>query len=309
MEIVIAFDGSPSAAAAVRAAGALLPGAHATVTCVRRDTATPADTAAIARIALPDEVIRSGIAAIDKAAEEEAQATVAEGLRLATDAGLDAEAAVVRASGSAWAPIRRLAQERDADLIVCGTRGQGAFSRVALGSTSSALVHNLDRPVMVVPEGGGESAGPIVIGYDGSDMAGAAIDRAAALFPGRAALIVHVWESPLRHTLSGRTLGSVPLREIREMTHDFEEYFSEGARRLAEQGAALAVDRGLTATGVEQEARGGAWHGLVAAAREAQASLIVAGSRGRGAVASTVLGSVSSGLAHNAETPVLIVPG
>ena len=36
--------------------------------------------------------------------------------------------------------------------------------------------------------------------------------------------------------------------------------------------------------------------------------MIVVGSRGRGAIASTVLGSVSSGLVHNADVPVLVVP-
>jgi len=35
--------------------------------------------------------------------------------------------------------------------------------------------------------------------------------------------------------------------------------------------------------------------------------VIVAGCRGRGALASTVLGSVSAGLVHNADRPVLIV--
>jgi nucleotide-binding universal stress UspA family protein len=35
--------------------------------------------------------------------------------------------------------------------------------------------------------------------------------------------------------------------------------------------------------------------------------VIVAGCRGRSALASTVLGSVSAGLAHNAELPVLVV--
>ena len=35
--------------------------------------------------------------------------------------------------------------------------------------------------------------------------------------------------------------------------------------------------------------------------------MIVTGARGRGALASTLLGSVSSGLVHNAEAPVLVV--
>jgi nucleotide-binding universal stress UspA family protein len=35
--------------------------------------------------------------------------------------------------------------------------------------------------------------------------------------------------------------------------------------------------------------------------------VIVAGSRGRGALGSTVLGSVSAGLVHNAELPILII--
>ena len=40
-----------------------------------------------------------------------------------------------------------------------------------------------------------------------------------------------------------------------------------------------------------------------------QAAVVVAGRRGRGAVASTVLGSVASGLVHNAGVPTLIVRG
>ena len=305
MQIVIAFDGSPSATAAVRTAGALFPGAHAAVTYVRRSAA---EVEPLARIALPDEVIRSGLAALERAAEEEARTFTAEGVGHATEAGLDAEPAVTGAAGSSWVAIRDLARERDADLIVCGSRGQGALSRMTLGSTSSALVHHLDRPVLIVPETGGVPGGPIVIGYDGSDASAAAIERVAALFPGREAVVVYVWESPLQHTLSGRALGSLPLEEIRGMTRDFEAYFRDASRDLAEQGAALARDRGLAATGAEQEAAGTAWHGLVAAADSAGAALVAVGSRGRGAVTAAVLGSVSSGLAHNAESPVLVVP-
>ena len=41
----------------------------------------------------------------------------------------------------------------------------------------------------------------LLVCYDGSDDAKQAIDRAARLFPGRAAVVLHVWE-PLREVAS-----------------------------------------------------------------------------------------------------------
>jgi nucleotide-binding universal stress UspA family protein len=150
--LLLAFDGSPGAAAAVRAAGSLFPGAAAVVANVQREPATLGQAGALARIAVPDDVIAGGLAALDRAAEDEAKAIVAHGAAVASAAGLRADTSIVGASGAPWRGIRRVARERDAAIVVCGSRGLGAVASTVLGSVSSGLVHNADIPVLVVPD-------------------------------------------------------------------------------------------------------------------------------------------------------------
>lgn len=51
-------------------------------------------------------------------------------------------------------PVRQLVREADrAQLIVVGSRGRGGFSSMLLGSTSRAVLHSVDIPVVVVPTG------------------------------------------------------------------------------------------------------------------------------------------------------------
>ena len=79
-----------------------------------------------------------------------------------------------------------LAREREADEIVIGSRGLGRFS-AALGSVSHALLQQADHPVVVVPaaaanhprEGHAHGRCTVVVGYDGSEPARAALAYAA----------------------------------------------------------------------------------------------------------------------------------
>jgi nucleotide-binding universal stress UspA family protein len=86
--------------------------------------------------------------------ETESQEEAAERLleQVAVDAGLaDAERRV--AIGHPGERLADLADEEDAELIVVGSRGRGAFKAAFLGSVSNSLVGVARCPVVVVPRG------------------------------------------------------------------------------------------------------------------------------------------------------------
>ena len=141
------------------------------------------------------------------------------------------------------------AEEIDADAIVCGARGRGAVARSLMGSTSTSLVHHSTRPVLVVPQLPAALDGPALLAYDGSSGARGAIERAGRLLPGRAAIVVHVWYSPVRASLSGRALGHAPIGELQEMIGDYESMFADAAGDVVKEGVALAREAGFDASG------------------------------------------------------------
>jgi nucleotide-binding universal stress UspA family protein len=78
-----------------------------------------------------------------------AQKRLSEALSIAAELGAEVEAtSVTRAPADALAA---LATERDARLIVVGTRGESPIRGALLGSTAHKLLHLADRPVLVVP--------------------------------------------------------------------------------------------------------------------------------------------------------------
>jgi nucleotide-binding universal stress UspA family protein len=305
--LLIAFDGSAAAEAAVRAAAALFPGAGATVLTIREPAVGPATTFRAGGALMPPELVERSLTGLERELVAEAETAAAHGARLAEAAGLTAEPAVAPGARQPWEPILAAAAERSADLVVCGTRGRGPVARSVLGSTSSSLLHHADRAVLVVPEADISPDGPALIAYDGSPAADDAIAAAGRLLAGRAVQVVHAWESPMRHSVSGRALSSAPLTEIREVSADVETWLREAAEATVEDGVGLARQAGLDASGEAVESSSAAWRVLTATAETRDASVIVAGSQGHGRVASVLLGSVSAGLVHHAERPVLII--
>ena len=306
VRLMIAYDGSSAAEAAVVTAGRLFRGARGSLLTVVEPTPGPAPIQAFAPT-LDPAIVERDLGALAREVMDGGRDIAAGGLRNAESAGLTLEPRVLRRAGSESQTILSEADTADVDAIVCGSRGRGAVARSLLGSTSTGVLHHATRPVLVVPAESGASEGPTLIAYDGSEGARAAIAATGRLLPGRQVVVVHVWNSPLRNTLSGRALARAPMSELREFTADYEQFFADAAASVAEEGVGLAGDAGLAASGEAIESGSGAWRALAELASERGAAVIVAGSRGRGGLASTMLGSVSSGLVHNAETPALVV--
>ena len=304
--LLVAYDGSPAAEAAVTTAGRLFAGASGRLlTIIER----PPSLAHVQGFTLgfDAEVLQRQFELLEQELLDDGREIVARGVETAATAGLTLEPHVALAQADVSQAILVGADEIDADAIVCGSRGRGGVARSLLGSTSSAVLHRAARPVLVVPAASITIDGPAVIAYDSSAGARAAVSAAGRLLRGRRASIVHVWSSPMRHTLSGRALAGGPVDALRTFSADYEQLFADAAASVVDEGVVLAREAGFDASGDAIESGSGAWRALAEAARDRGAAVIVAGSRGRGGMASTILGSVSSGLVQNAETPALIV--
>ena len=221
---------------------------------------------------------------------------------------MNAEVAVTRPHAPTWWALLSAAHDQQADALVCGARGRSAFARALLGSTSTSLLHHADLPLIVVPDGAGALDGPMLIAYDGSDPARRAIEVAGRLLSGRTALVVHVWESQYRHSLAVKALASAPGGDLAAIVGELDKALADAAAETTEQGVALAREAGLDATGETVEDDVGVWRAIASLARTRRAALIVTGARGIGGARSALLGSVSSGLVHNAEVPILVAP-
>jgi nucleotide-binding universal stress UspA family protein/MFS family permease len=140
----------------------------------------------------------------------------------------------------------------------------------------------------------GDRSGPVVFGYDGSELAEAAIAEAGRQLPAhRDALVVTVW----------RTFN---VEFVPEPGTRFDAACADEVRQTASRGALLAEAAGFRAQGIAVEGTPTS-KAIMDAADDHHASLIVLGSRGRAGLGGLLVGSAAGAVAAHSRRPVLIV--
>jgi nucleotide-binding universal stress UspA family protein len=145
----------------------------------------------------------------------------------------------------------------------------------------------------------------ILIAFDGSDDAKAAVDRIAKLAPGSDVTVLNVWE-PMVDVMA-RVGVPWPMAGYGLDVGAVDEASEQRSHEIAEEGAARARDAGLVATALARRRVLDVAGTLLAAAEETGADAVAIGTRGLTGVRS-VLGSVSHALVQHADRPVLVVP-
>jgi nucleotide-binding universal stress UspA family protein len=149
--ILVPYDGSADAQAAIDHAAQLLPGAKVTVVTVWEPYFDMLARSGSAGWGMGGGGSFEGSEDIDASTQAAALRTATDGALRATDAGLVATPRCATRDGDIATTILGVAADVDADLIVLGTRGRGGMTSFLLGSVSHSLVQHADRPVMVVP--------------------------------------------------------------------------------------------------------------------------------------------------------------
>jgi len=189
---------------------------------------------------------------------------------------------------------RLIDESQDALMTVVGSRGMGGFASLMLGSVSAQVATYGHGPVVVVRPPA-DPDGPVLVGFDGSEGADAALQFAVqeALSRKVPLVVANVyWEEPWGFHQPPAADPVVIAR------HRAERMITDALELPLEEHPELQYEiRIIHSLNPE--------HSLVA--ESAHAGLTVVGCRGRGGFAGLLLGSVSRTLIHHAAGPVAVI--
>jgi nucleotide-binding universal stress UspA family protein len=198
--------------------------------------------------------------------------------------------------------VTNYVREQRPDLIVMSTHGRGGLGRLLYGSVADGVMRQAMAPVLLITAGC-ERPWPsmhpprILVPLDGSEFAEDALQPACELLSvlGGELLLVQVIEPPT-YAFAGDGFAYAAL--------DLDEMKREGERYLEKVSAGLRAEGKVVREVVEV---GFAPSVIAEVARDRKADLVAMATHGRGGLARVVLGSVTTGLLHKLNLPLLLV--
>jgi nucleotide-binding universal stress UspA family protein len=150
---------------------------------------------------------------------------------------------------------------------------------------------------------------PVLIAYDASAEAQAALREAVALFGDRPLIVVSVWEPGLATMTMMAPAGEMGYSRLPDPADAaaVDRAQSDHATAAADAGARLARELGATAEALAVPDSVDVAETLISIAKERDARAIVVGSRGLSGIKARLLGSTSRKLLHDTHHPVLVV--
>lgn len=186
------------------------------------------------------------------------------------------------------------AGRRDADLIIIASHGRGGVDRWLLGSVATKVLRGSEIPVLMIrstEEAETPNVDKILVPLDGSDTSERALEMAVEAAKTLGAELVLY------------TGVSFPRTGFPSAVEQYVEHGLKAAEKYLEEQAAKC--EGVAVSTVVRDTTPS--HGIVKAANDLGADMIVMGSHGRSGVSRWILGSVTENVVQTSDLPVLVV--
>jgi nucleotide-binding universal stress UspA family protein len=294
--ILVPTDASPFAEQALPHAAALAKAANARLFLVMIHEMLPLGE----RLTLGSDLVESQF----RESEEEYLESLAR--QVASSAGAEPDVALL--TGTVVTELTRFASRKRIDLIVMSTHGRGGFSRAWMGSVADSLIRRARVPILLVRATGedGPSRPPsiarVLVAVDGSEPAEIAVRHAATLcrVTGAECSIIRIVVPPIR-IISSRIPDTAAM--VREKTDEDSAEAREYLRDLLSRSPDLPEStRTAVVIGYQPAAA------ILDAAGSENVDVIAVGTRGHGAAARLIVGSVADKVIRGSPVPVLVCP-
>jgi CPA2 family monovalent cation:H+ antiporter-2 len=212
--------------------------------------------------------------------------------------GRTADVQIQVEEGLAARAIPAYAARSDADLVVIGSRGQGALRRFLIGSTASHLLRKNHCPVLVVKRAFRAAYRRVLLAVDFSAASEPAIRAGRAVAPTADLSLLNVFDVPFEGMLS-----------FAGVTEDIISHYRAEARQKAlaglhAQAARAGLEPGTFSVHVQH---GDSTESILKLAERERCDLIVMGKHGTHVTEELLLGSVTKRVLDESKADLLVV--